>query len=521
MEQKIRCRGTAILAGLTALFLLFFSVCNIPRVIKPLKDWREGKTDFTGFVEGVQKSYTDGFVKKNDFINLNGLFARLTGRRYCNTIVRLNNGMLAGGFEKADMTVGAEKLTAFDRFLEELGIPYLYVQPPHKMDLGEELLPEGIDDYGIETGDQRLRLLSEAGVDTLDLREELAGTPERVEASFFKADHHWNYTAAFTAFQRITERLKLFFPEAAFDEACTDLSQWEAHTLKDWFLGSKGKRTGVFYGGVDDLTYYTPRFSTEMSCAVPKHCRFTSGSFEDAVIQKLYLDAPNYFAENPYCIYIGGDYPLTQFRNSGAPNDLKVLLLKDSFGIPVIGYLSTAVRELDVIDPRHFTECSIVEYVLRTAPDVVITMANPSQIPVAAFYDMGVEEAMQGELEEKQVVAQIPTMEHPPKENNKWNFQEVATGLKYDTTYLLEFDDVTITHGDTKAVNVSLLDGEKRLYSGIFDVEYCRENGGFRWYVKTPESGEDALWICLYSGLAGQTQGIGTTYTGIRLTELG
>jgi hypothetical protein len=223
-----------------------------------------------------------------------------------------------------------------------------------------------------------LELLKNADTDVLDLRLTLTPDAESVEKYFYNTDHHWNTHGSFAAYGVILAYLREPFPMAPIDLSLADPKNWKQTVYEDWFLGSRGKRVGIYFGGVDDLTIYTPKFETQMSMYVPKHRAYTSGSFEDTVIKKEYLDAPDYFNENPYCTYIGGDYPLVYHKNDLAGNDLKVLLIKDSFSLPLQAFLSTAVRELEVLDPRYYNESTVTEYVVKSNPDIVLMAVNPS-----------------------------------------------------------------------------------------------------------------------------------------------
>ncbi len=190
-----------------------------------------------------------------------------------------------------------------------------------------------------------------------------------------------NFTGAFKAYSILTSELAARFPAAGIDPARADISNWEAHTLKNWMLGSQGKRTGIYFGGTDDITYYTPRFAAESSCAIPEYSggsAFYEGSFEEANLRAdEYLSArPDYFTASPYDMYIGGEYALVQHRSASAPGDLRVVIVKDSFVLPVQAYLSTQFKYIDVLDPRYESEETVAEHIRAVQPDIVIVMLS-------------------------------------------------------------------------------------------------------------------------------------------------
>ena len=98
-----------------------------------------------------------------------------------------------------------------------------------------------------------------------------------------------------------------------------------------------------------------------------------NGSFEEAVLEWDYIEDPN-ISTNRYAVY-HGDYEELRFLNHKAQNDKKVLIIKDSFGIPIYSFLSLGLREVRAIDLRLF-EKNVAEYAAEYNPDLVILMYN-------------------------------------------------------------------------------------------------------------------------------------------------
>ena len=263
---------------------------------------------------------------------------------------------------------------------------FLYVQLPYKMDLNNELLPDSMTDYGNQNINELLEHLEETGVPYMDQRQRFAKTPEDIEQYFYRTDHHWNYQAAFGTFQDIVYRLNELNPDYMAPEDRISLENWETHELHRWFLGTHGKRVGAWYGGVDDMVYYTPRFDNDCSMTIPKHELTYEGSFEETFLREEYTRETDWFKSNPYMMYVGGDYPLVLERNALAPCDKKILILEDSYSLPVQAFLSTVYTQIDVIDPRYFEE-SIAAYIQETKPDVVLLMMNPTAFPEPQYRD--------------------------------------------------------------------------------------------------------------------------------------
>lgn len=391
---KIALRVVALLA---ALALLLFTLAEIRLAYEPTKQLISGELSFAEYTDALQQKMTSDAAGKYAFVNLNGLYCRLTGRNICNQIMRLDNGMLTNlAPERFDMLSAAEGLAELSRFCEEEGADFLFALVPAKLDKNSKILIPGETDYSNENGDSLVSALAERGVDTLDLREYLARTPEDIEKYFFRTDHHWNFTGAFAGYQILTQELAARYPDAGIDLSLADLDNWQAHTLDNWMLGSQGKRTGVYFGGTEDVTYYTPLFDTHISCDIPVYSggsAYYEGSFEEANIRSEYITGdPNLFENSPYEMYIGGEYYLVRHRSETAPSALKLLIIKDSFALPVQAYMSTQFKYIDVIDPRCEGE-SVAEYIAQTQPDAVLVLLSSQAAGAYTEYaDYGVDE---------------------------------------------------------------------------------------------------------------------------------
>lgn len=512
--------GKFLLPVCMLVFLFLLSWRNIGLTEGPAESFLKGETSFSDFTRAVHGAYiSDHMQGKDAFVDLNGLVARLSGRRICNNVIRLNNGMLCLNESVLAVDGAAEGIARFSGFVEEQGGEFLYVQAPFKMDLKGELLPRGLTYNPNVSADQVLLELDRNGVDTLDLRPFVSATPELVSRYFLFTDHHWNYTGAFVGFRQIMEELARRYPDRGIDLSLTNLERWESHTVEGRFLGSAGRRVGALFAGMDDFTYYTPRFETEQSHAVPSQGRFTQGSFQEAILWQEYLENEEEFRKGAYSLSLGTDYSLSQLRNGGASSDLKLLILKDSFSLPLVGYLSTAFQEIDVIDPRIFGESTVAEFVAWTRPDVVLLVANPRALYEECYYSFGIEdyERERKDLGEPETALAHETIRLEPGESGS---SCLSVPLEPNREYTLTLGDVAVTQGETGGAEVSLYDINEMAYRArrIFDIGYCREKGDFRWTFRTPDTGHE-MQLLFYAGVSGKTRDCGVAYRDVELVS--
>ena len=323
------------------------------------------------FVGTVRKTCQTRFPLRTAFVDLNGLWARMTGRRLCNNVFRRPDGLLvrAKVGEPLDPVRCADGILALANDVQASGAAFTFVQLPGKPDRGGGHLTAVVD--------RLQRELATRGIATLDLRDRYAGTDERLGRYFFRTDHHWNMAAVLDAAGILADRMQTdgarFFA----------IEKWERRELKDWFLGSQGKRTGVFFGGLDDLVYYLPRGqgSYLLQFTSPDGTvRTAEGGFDVNIDALVETNCGDVHQENAYKIYrgIGGVWPCVRHRHADAPIRKRVALIGDSFVRPLEACLSAALSDLLVIDPRY--PCggtSVREKLGRFNPDEVFVCINP------------------------------------------------------------------------------------------------------------------------------------------------
>lgn len=379
-------------------FLLFTAVRGWSLYADTMGEWYRNRKDmpFAQMTQTVQSNWLEDYEYKKNFINLNGLYARLIGKKVSNGIVKLNNGMITSSEEKRlDMTMHINNITRYAKTIEEASIPFLYVQAPDKVDLQGKVLPKGVTYEMNANTDDLLTGLQQNQIKAIDLRTVLSATPELVDRYFYKTDHHWNAQGAFIGYTETMAAIKeiLGREECNIDPVTVQPESWELHEKKQCFLGSRGRRVGKYFAGLDDLTWYTPRFDTHMICSIPSRDVYLEGDFTDTVIRKQYYEEDlDLFDENPYAVYMGKDYPLVLHRNEQAQSRKKVLLIKDSYALPVEAFMSTAFQEMDVVDARYLEDMTIYEYTMECHPDIVVMLLSGNSFALNNMFEFGLEE---------------------------------------------------------------------------------------------------------------------------------
>ncbi|NBI62469.1 hypothetical protein D3Z38_05190 [Clostridiales bacterium] len=331
----------------------------------------------------IEQSLQDNFKSRNNWINLNGLFQRAIGT----TIVRdaggvdvykLENGHIAYNLEKQEMDTYAEKLQELYDYTQKRDVDFLYVQLPFKVE-NDDMMPIGTQEYGNDNADILLKQLSDRQIPAMDIRSHIKSEGFEYEELFFKTDQHWKPATALWAAGLVAKEIQDRY-QVQTKDTLYNMNQYKVKTYRDWFLGSLGKRVGAWYDGTDDFDVIIPKFSTDFQffAQTASGSIKRKGNFEKVMLKKEFIKTKDYFDLNTYAGYIGGDYALNTIENNMAPNNKKILLLRDSFSCAMLPYLALSADTVTAMDLRHYHDMSVARYLEKHQIDLVIVAYNPS-----------------------------------------------------------------------------------------------------------------------------------------------
>lgn len=383
-----------ILAFFFLLFIFYTALAPLPQfLIHTGNSFRWGFS-LGNYIETIDDQYhgmleTGGQLPtmqdKGTYINLNGFMANVLDQKLMNERVKLNNGHLSAVVETPyapqAIEAVAENIASLSRKQTGRGKHFLFVMSPSQINKYEDLLPEGYTDVTNATADQLLALLDQQGVVYLDLRQRLVDDGISHEEAFYKTDHHWAPKTGFWAYTKMLEKLEQMEAIAPVDPFYTAEENFEFTVYPGSFLGSSGKRTGIYYAGLDDTTFIAPKFDTDIYLNIDALGIDNRGRYEEVVYNTWDGIAPedkDYFNYNSYGLFGWGDQPHSQWRNENAPMDKQVILIGDSFGNIPYSLMSLCFTSCDELDMRYFPH-DFSAYYDDYDPDIVILEVNVDQ----------------------------------------------------------------------------------------------------------------------------------------------
>ena len=390
--------SSAKLAGscLTALFLAYIfyvGIYNLPKFLGTTGQFLGRSISLGQYIQQTDDAYEslmttdDGNplpVNLSSYANLHSAIAHLLGQPELNERVLLKNGHLAQWNETpADqdlLQVAADNAAALYQRTQTDGKDFLFLMTPAQLCSLEQLLPTGYTDCSNQDADRLLELLAQQNVPFLDLRRTMHDRGLSHEELFFRTDHHWTPEAGFWAYGEILQELSNRGYIGPVEEFYTDRENFEFTPYEDCFLGSSGKRTGIYFAGLDDFTVIRPKFDTHITVTYPTLDQTYSGTYFEAVnhpYTEAEMTKPNYFIMNHYGMYGRSDTAPVLRTNEAAPLDKKVLLLGDSFTNVPGSFLSLYAQRSLEADLRYY-DGTFAELYEAFDPDLVLLMINPT-----------------------------------------------------------------------------------------------------------------------------------------------
>lgn len=339
---------------------------------------------FSGKRSVVEDIYQEELFGFDGFIDVYSLFQVLSGTRLFEDaayghIIMDTSGKLHFPANRDYENKYGDNVIAFAKDLESRNVPFIYIQAPNKKIEGYTEFPPGGHNYSNEDADDLLAYLNANNVDTLDLREHLKESGIEYEDLFYITDHHWTTKTAFWAYKIVVEMLYNNYGISCDPKGYyRDLNNYDITYYEDNFLGSQGRRVGRFVAGVDDYTFIAPKFSIDYEVydmiASPNEAVF-KGGFYDCIAKSYILENPD-ISTNRHGAYFEYDYGCLVIKNNSVDNDIKIMLIKDSFSLPFAAFLSTCVSELHMIDLRDENTPIASQYAMENDFDAVIMMYN-------------------------------------------------------------------------------------------------------------------------------------------------
>lgn len=269
-----------------------------------------------------------------------------------------------------DISVAEKKIYKLSQICVQNGAEFSYISYPSKSNI--ETIPEK---YGIETNEEETRSsflndLDSYGINVLDVRQLLESDGYTTKDIFYKTDHHWKSTAGLYGASAIANYLNETY-DYSLRSDLLDRSLFNFITYNDLWFGETGRKCSkTWVGALDDFTEIFPTYNTSLRMGTQYGEYKKEGDFSMLINESGYngnVDLYSYSAHYSYGVGIGSP---TWIHNDNV-NGKKILIIKDSFSMVVIPFLSLATSDIAVWDMR-ITPNNLYDFIADNDFDVVL-----------------------------------------------------------------------------------------------------------------------------------------------------
>ncbi|MBR4544063.1 MAG: hypothetical protein IKO53_07625 [Lachnospiraceae bacterium] len=290
----------------------------------------------------------------------------------------LDNGYATMPDLYPDIVPAEEGASDAYEFAKAHGIEFLYVQACGKEETDADL-PFGVESSAGDKAARMTEFLNEQEIPNLSVRDMLERDGGEWYGYFYRTDHHMRNNAAFI----IACEMGRYINEKNGSETDADWMNADNYSrteYKDVFLGTHGRMTGRFFTGLDDYELWLPKWKTKMSLDVPSQGIQREGDFEDAFV--YYENLAGYsFDYYAYYAYLHQDYDHMILRNENAPNDMKLVIVRDSTAVAVSPFLIHGCSEIHLLDLRYMSADEDVYGIIEDIdPDWLIYLFGPGYL---------------------------------------------------------------------------------------------------------------------------------------------
>lgn len=187
------------------------------------------------------------------------------------------------------------------------------------------------------------------------------------EPIYSRTDHHWAPLGAYYAARELASAAQVPFK---------DLSAYDTITIHN-YVGTmyKFSRVAAIKYAPEEFVYYKPR-DIDYTTTITRYLLGRDGS---VVGVKSSGEVPFFYdfadgSSGAYLTFMHGDSNNTQVRTA-TKNGRRLLILKDSFGNALPGYLFYSFEEIHVVDSRYFPD-NILAYIQQNQITDVVFCNN-------------------------------------------------------------------------------------------------------------------------------------------------
>lgn len=349
-EQEKVCIFRHILLGacvlFTVLMLLLFIVLPDNSFSEMENRSLEGipsfdRTDLLNgsFMKNAEKWAADQFPGRTGWVRIRTETARIAGQNRIGGVYICDGGYLMEEAVQPDeefLSRLVQNLTVFRANHQDMNF-YMMIAPTAVTVLRDKLpanAPAEDQNALIRDFYSTMQLV---GYTPIDVGDVLAAKKD--EYIYYRTDHHWTTYGAYNAFRHAAGIMGLD-PDSVY---------YNALAVTADFNGTLSGKSCTFGNEEDVISVWFPQDGSQPAANyvveyVDRQMKTTTFYDETFLTQK-----------DKYSVFFGGNHALVRIKSPTAENR-RLLVLKDSYANCFLPFLAQYYRQIDIVDPRYYTE---------------------------------------------------------------------------------------------------------------------------------------------------------------------
>ena len=320
----------------------------------PTFSWKNLKDG--SFTDGLEKYVSDQLPFKDELVTLKTDADRLLMHDLQNGVYFGKDGYYLQDYKQDSDQVekNAECINELAKLCPDADISFMLV--PNSISVMSDKLPS-VNTSGDqnETIDKVKEMLDEK-IRFYCPMSDLKQAAQDGTQVFYKTDHHWTSDGARVGFDGLMKAMGE--PELKAD--------YDVKEIPD-FLGTLYSKAPSAFADKDTMKLLTDKSNTMTVDYVNE--KKTSDSIFDTSFEDK---------KDKYSTFFGGNFANVHITSTGAQQDKKVLILKDSYANCAMPYFTSMYSDVTMIDLRyyHIQEKTVSEYIKDNKIDKVILLYN-------------------------------------------------------------------------------------------------------------------------------------------------
>lgn len=291
------------------------------------------------YTNKIEEYITDHIPFRDFYVGVNSYYDLASGRNGSKGVYSGKDGYLINdpvGDKDIDIYNNTEKnIKVFADFAKDTNLNTTLMVVPSTGYIANDKLPTIHKEYE----DDKLFNIINQNKDTMgfiDMRNSFRINHSNGVQLFYKTDHHWTSNGAYLGYLEYCGYKGLnATPENEYYKE-----------IYDNFKGTTYSTSALWLNQTDNIEIWDSIRKGDITVEITennKTDKYNSLFFKNHLIE-----------DDKYPVYLDGNHALTRVKNSNAPKDTKLLVIKDSFSHCLVPFLSDNYSEILMVDLRYY-----------------------------------------------------------------------------------------------------------------------------------------------------------------------